>query len=248
MKTCAKCGETKPIDEFHRDKRKVDGRRSRCKTCENAWQREFQHQHKTETGQYYSRKYRYERTCIQCSKVWSTPNKQAKYCSNTCQAEHEHGVDRIPKRSRAAYLKRQRLLRRMAKAAAGTRGVVPFVAGPCASCGIPIVARRSAIRWCSKKCKQSQKAARRRAIKRDAYVEDVSRQKIFERDRWRCRLCNQKVAADQVAPHPLAPVLDHIIPLARGGTHEAANVQCAHFLCNSVKSDRGGGEQLLLIG
>jgi hypothetical protein len=25
-------------------------------------------------------------------------------------------------------------------------------------------------------------------------------------------------------------------------------VQCAHFLCNSIKGDRGGGEQLLLIG
>lgn len=31
--------------------------------------------------------------------------------------------------------------------------------------------------------------------------------------------------------------LDHIIPLAAGGAHTYANVQLAHFLCNSRKSD-----------
>jgi 5-methylcytosine-specific restriction endonuclease McrA len=42
-------------------------------------------------------------------------------------------------------------------------------------------------------------------------------------------------------------VLDHIVALARGGTHQAINVQCAHFLCNSHKSADGPG-QLRLFG
>lgn len=72
---------------------------------------------------------------------------------------------------------------------------------------------------------------------------------VFERDRWRCRLCGKKVPKDKVAPHPLAPTLDHIIPMSRpGGDHVYANVQLAHFLCNSKKGARGGPEQLLLIG
>lgn len=33
MKTCPNCGETKPLTEFHVDKRKPDGRVTRCKTC-----------------------------------------------------------------------------------------------------------------------------------------------------------------------------------------------------------------------
>jgi hypothetical protein len=33
MKRCTKCGETKPIAEFNRDRTKPDGRRSRCKLC-----------------------------------------------------------------------------------------------------------------------------------------------------------------------------------------------------------------------
>lgn len=35
-KQCTKCGETKPLDQFHRDKKKLDGRYARCKTCKNA--------------------------------------------------------------------------------------------------------------------------------------------------------------------------------------------------------------------
>ncbi|WP_261949456.1 HNH endonuclease [Rhodococcus sp. T9N] len=72
--------------------------------------------------------------------------------------------------------------------------------------------------------------------------------KIFERDRWQCHICNTRVKRDMVVPHPLAPTIDHLIPLAAGGTHEPANVATAHFLCNSRKGDRGAGEQLALIG
>jgi len=32
-KTCGKCLETKPLDEFHRNKNMKDGRVSRCKDC-----------------------------------------------------------------------------------------------------------------------------------------------------------------------------------------------------------------------
>ena len=38
------------------------------------------------------------------------------------------------------------------------------------------------------------------------------------------------------------------VPLADGGTHEPANVQCAHYLCNSVKSDGAANDQLRLVG
>ena len=32
-KTCTKCGETKPLDDFHRDKTGAGGRRPDCKEC-----------------------------------------------------------------------------------------------------------------------------------------------------------------------------------------------------------------------
>jgi 5-methylcytosine-specific restriction endonuclease McrA len=57
------------------------------------------------------------------------------------------------------------------------------------------------------------------------------------------------VKRDKVVPHPKAPVLDHILPLAQGGTHEPTNVQCAHFMCNSIKRDTVPAVmQLMLFG
>lgn len=126
-----------------------------------------------------------------------------------------------------------------------------WVAGSCRRCGTAFVdvwlAERSA-QYCSARCGKRDSKDRRRARKKDAYVEDVWRQRIFERDGWRCQLCRKMVDRTKTVPHPKAPVLDHILPLARGGTHEPRNVQCAHFLCNSIKGDRGYGEQLLLVG
>ena len=33
MKTCTKCGETKPLDDFHRHRGKADGRYAWCREC-----------------------------------------------------------------------------------------------------------------------------------------------------------------------------------------------------------------------
>lgn len=142
------------------------------------------------------------------------------------------------------------LWRRQPPAQPKQRAARRFVAGTCYRCGDPylVEAYCAVVRYCSSRCCRAVSKHRYRARKREAYVEDVSPVRIFERDRWRCRLCNKRVRRDRVPPHPLAPVLDHVLPLAAGGTHEAANTQCAHFICNSVKSDRGHPEQLMLIG
>jgi 5-methylcytosine-specific restriction endonuclease McrA len=73
---------------------------------------------------------------------------------------------------------------------------------------------------------------------------------IFERDGWRCQLCRRPVKRAATVPHPLAPTIDHVIPLALGGPDAPENVQCACFECNTHKSHGvlGPGEQLRLIG
>lgn len=49
-------------------------------------------------------------------------------------------------------------------------------------------------------------------------------------------------------PNLMAPTIDHVIPISHGGDDTKANVQLAHFGCNNRKSNRGGGEQLALVG
>lgn len=118
-----------------------------------------------------------------------------------------------------------------------------------------LFATRYTVTTCSTACAQVKRREdrregkhRRRARQREAFTAPVIRRVIYERDRWRCHICGKQVKRDAVVPHPFAPTLDHVIPLAQGGTHEPANVSTAHFLCNALKGDRGGGEQLALIG
>lgn len=83
---------------------------------------------------------------------------------------------------------------------------------------------------------------RRRARLIEAYVESVEPWEVFVRDGWICGLCGEDIDPDLVAPDLECASVDHIIPLARGGTHEMANVQAAHLICNSRKGARVEGE------
>jgi len=72
---------------------------------------------------------------------------------------------------------------------------------------------------------------------REVVYERIDPIKIFKRDNWKCKLC------DIDTPRTLrgtiednAPELDHIMPLALGGSHTANNVQC---LCRKCNCDKG---------
>lgn len=68
----------------------------------------------------------------------------------------------------------------------------------------------------------------------------------FERNRKKillteevCGICGKPVDKSLKFPHPLAPTVDHIIPIDRGGHPSAIeNLQLAHFACNRAKSDK----------
>lgn len=110
-----------------------------------------------------------------------------------------------------------------------------WFAGNCIQCGEPFVFNQPHNRTCSSRCCARYHADLRKYRKRAATVEEVWRPKVYERDGWCCRLCGEPVEREAVAPHPLAPTIDHIVPLALGGEHSYANVQLAHFRCNWQK-------------
>lgn len=54
-----------------------------------------------------------------------------------------------------------------------------------------------------------------------------------------CGICGGIVDKKLKPPHPLAPVLDHIMPVAKGGhPSDINNMQLAHASCNRQKSDK----------
>lgn len=88
---------------------------------------------------------------------------------------------------------------------------------------------------------------KRRAVKAGARSEPYTLKEIADRDRERCGLCGRQVDMGKAVPHPLAPTVDHVIPLSRNGDDTRVNVQLAHFRCNYLKGDRGS-QQLALLG
>jgi 5-methylcytosine-specific restriction endonuclease McrA len=113
-----------------------------------------------------------------------------------------------------------------------------FVAGECPCCGGLFVALASTgARFCSAMCQKRVERQQRRARKVAAEKSvPIFRRKVFERDDWTCRICRKPVQQGALVPHPKAPTVDHILPLALGGSHTYLNVQTAHFICNSTKS------------
>lgn len=54
-----------------------------------------------------------------------------------------------------------------------------------------------------------------------------------------CGICGQPVDKSLHYPNPLSPVIDHIIPIAKGGhPSDINNLQLAHWSCNRQKSDK----------
>lgn len=54
-----------------------------------------------------------------------------------------------------------------------------------------------------------------------------------------CGICGQPVNMQLKGPNPLAPCVDHIIPIAKGGhPSDMDNLQLAHWSCNRQKSDK----------
>lgn len=202
----------------------------------NAKQREWTAAHPGYRQRYakYPNGPKYAKVCTVCGSDYRTHKADSPYCSVECMAV---GLKGIPPSRRAVAASRLRM------AAIGRKGSGSWHEGPCAECGVRFIARRSHFcsTACARRAKERTKRARHRAVERRPY----SRHSIFERDGWRCKLCGKRVRRTVDVLHPLAPTIDHIIPLAAQGADAPENVQCAHRLCNSIKSDKGGGQTLL---
>jgi 5-methylcytosine-specific restriction endonuclease McrA len=79
-------------------------------------------------------------------------------------------------------------------------------------------------------------------------AESIDRWEIGDRDGWRCGICRRRIDKTKDWPDPRSASLDHVIPLSEGGPHVRSNVRIAHLDCNMKRGDRGGNEQLTLVG
>lgn len=171
--------------------------------------------------------------CKICGRgFWSA--KRRYFCMRDCELEHGRRQGQI-------Y-------------AAGKKDLTPHL---CKQCGVLFVAEYGNGRrvFCSDTCvrKNHNKTKPRGTNAHRAKLAGVERRyfnelRIFERDKWRCRLCGRKTPMKLRGTYEdAAPELDHVIPLSKGGGHVQENVQCTCRRCNLGKGDRPMG-QLWLFG
>jgi len=65
----------------------------------------------------------------------------------------------------------------------------------------------------------------------DYFNDPEKRRKIFERDKWICQYCGEKVTQENAT-------IDHFIPQSKGGKHNKENLKLCCFICNSIKSGK----------
>jgi 5-methylcytosine-specific restriction endonuclease McrA len=153
--------------------------------------------------------------CAQCGTPFTTTYAQAKYCSERCRQTYRNGLTSTAVRT----------------AKAGRR---------CAHCGGEIsVDKDSRAGFCSRRCAvASRNLFVKLATRADRPKARAFRASVAERDGWRCQLCGASVDRERTHPDPWSGSLDHIVPLARGGTNDFANLQLAHLGCNLSKGAR----------
>lgn len=59
-----------------------------------------------------------------------------------------------------------------------------------------------------------------------------TRQRVAERDRWRCHRCGEPIDPRLKKPDPMALAIDHIVPLSQGGRDDETNLAAMHAGCN----------------
>lgn len=205
-------------------------------------------------------------TCETCARLftWAGASRPAAYCSEMCRPSIAHPTSRPrqPLRTVACAVcsvafRTNRIQEHCSPACAmvGKRRYDraynarrPKPARSCA-CGSPLNGRRLKCDTCRLTRSQVRRLdkRRRRALKLGVPTERYTLAEIAQRDQRMCQLCRKRVAMTKVVPHPKAPTIDHVVPLAEGGNDLRSNVQLAHFLCNCTKSHRGT-QQLALIG
>jgi len=248
---CPVCGE--PIPPATRRPRKYCSTRCADRAAQRAHRARTPRARTTEV---------LHKTCAWCDKDYTTSRRPGRYCSNHCAS---YGNGQAVLTSELTWRRCKRCDRWYphggpcpARDAHPVKAPPDMSPRPCHSCGTPFTPRRPAgyfAIYCSKQCSAREAAARRRANggadrlhRTDRKVGKVRRYAIYERDQWRCQLCRRKVNPKLTTPDPMAATLDHVLPVSLGGIHEEANIQLAHFGCNSRKRNKvnGDGEQLRL--
>lgn len=238
LKTCSKCGETKPLDEYYKQAQCKYGVTPDCKECRKARVRANRAANLAHYSEYErSEKRAARRRERERARDAETRARVAKKRMENYYANHEAHTAK----KRAYYEANRETIN------AKRRDYLKLNAAS-------VLEQRR--RWAERNpdkvkaiseraYKKNPAAYKRRAMERRARVAAVTvhridRNAIYDRDGGHCRACN--IHLDRDNWH-----LDHIVPIALGGPHEWANVQALCPTCNLRKHAKLEGQIALPV-
>lgn len=189
----------------------------------------------------------------------SKKGQRRKFCSRQCHADarrvYSTEIERKAASKKRHYHRRAKRLGirpfgEILRQAEQRRILMSHMRATCGTCDGKVEAERvkpngqkpgvcSSCRAAKKRKAARIANSRRRARERAAKIESFDPLHILERDDWRCYICGIDTPKHKRGSYDAdAPEVDHVIPLAAGGEHSAANCRCACRKCNGVKSDR----------
>ena len=259
-KRCSRCGETKPLDDYHNDRSKPDGKVTTCRAC----LRERGLERRAQQRALRPAKVPGPRPCSRCGVVkeldefdnsstsWDKKTARCKACRRVYAStlRRKRGVPERPvfvdTETHKTCHTCEVLIPRL------SFGSHPTI------CLVCMAARardyrerhpdkvRAAFKVWSDRTDPTyfvlKEAKRRRRIEENGKF-DVSRRdlsRLMHRQRHQCAVCQASLVA---ASH-----LDHVIPVSRGGRHSIGNFQYLCPPCNLRKSNMFMSEFKLRIG
>jgi hypothetical protein len=158
------------------------------------------------------------RNCRECNREYAPKQRtESFFCSRVCKDKNRREKD-----------KAKRLASKTERLCVGCNETIPRSA-------------RADKKWCSEECASRVRGHTmntQRRIRTNEAIQNFKRIDIYERDGWICQLCKKAVNPKLSFPSPACASLDHVIPLSRGGSHQATNVQLAHLRCNTSRGNK----------
>lgn len=110
----------------------------------------------------------------------------------------------------------------------------------CVACGVLFTpVQRNQQRYCTEDCRHQTRWAQR-----PDKLGKSQRQKILNRDEWRCYLCHRDIPKDARWPEPLSGTVDHVVPWSVSQNNHPDNLRAAHWRCNYDKGDSLPGTEI----
>ena len=177
----------------------------------------------------------------------SASGRGGRFCSKQCLGAWRKSLPRKPKPPKPPKPQRSRIYIK-----------------PCRVCGGLFTARSARSTICGDQCRIDDAGARVKDLYRMAtqfdkasgrYVGAEWRQRLLDylvaRDGDKCGICRRKVditLKSGTKGSRRGPSIDHVVPRSKGGSDDPANLRLTHWGCNQRRGNRGGNEQLALVG